>query len=75
MKAPEPPNYRRSKNPDERCGLCRMDWRSLCWGYGNYRVDAMGVCDSFEAERGGSKDPQERVKELWAKHRKELANG
>ena len=48
--APEPPHYRKSDKPNEKCGLCKMFFEGKCWGYGNKPVEKDMVCDSFSPE-------------------------
>lgn len=55
-----PPHYRpmdtmvpgaRPLPEGSSCGGCDMNNSGLCWGYGNVRIEADHVCDSFDPEQ------------------------
>jgi hypothetical protein len=50
----KPPNLREATG-DHKCGNCKMFFEGKCWGYGNYKVDADDVCDSWMPESKTSK--------------------
>ena len=56
----DPPNYRKSDKPNEKCGTCKMFFKGKCWGYGNKPVKEDMVCDSFSPE-----SKKEAASEWW----------
>lgn len=49
-KVSDPPNYRKGTD-GKHCSVCTMYDKGICWGYGNKKVEANYVCDSFELEK------------------------
>jgi hypothetical protein len=49
-KAPQPPNYKVG-TLGKHCSNCKMYDHGQCWGYGNKKVKAEWVCDSWTADR------------------------
>jgi hypothetical protein len=74
--APAPPNLREaSTGSKERCGTCKMfdSSQQVCWGYGNYTVLPIQVCDSFapETELAPRSDPEFELElAIWSRLRR-----
>jgi hypothetical protein len=53
-KSPEPPNYQ-AGTLSKHCSNCKMYDHGECWGYGNKKVKAEWVCDSWADEYKATK--------------------
>ncbi len=71
--APKPPNYRPQTQPDQHCGNCEMYDDGLCWGYGNFPVEANYVCDSWAPESRSEVQMSEQRRDFSQAERDKLA--